>query len=65
MLLDHDTLQVEDVEWFEDENNGRIEFEPCLLQHEDYLPLLIRSPSWTNKLRIYDDQRRQICKDHV
>ena len=38
------------VEWFEDENNGRIEFEPYLLWHKDYLSLPTRSPLWTDKL---------------
>ena len=65
MLLHDDTSQVEYVEWFEEENNGRVEFEPCLVWHQDYLSLPTRSFSWMDKLRVYGDQRRQTCKDDV
>ena len=64
-MLRHDNTLVEDIKWFEEENNGRIEFEPCLLWHTDYLSLPTRSPSWIDKLRVYGDQRRQTCKDDV
>ena len=58
MLPHDDTSQVEDVEWFEVENNGRIEFELCLIWHQDYLSLPTRSLTWIDKLRVYGDQRK-------